>query len=474
MKALATKQDDRYVEVKSLQKEIENYQMGFATGAEQAGVWKQLCLLVKRNKGVFTALAACLLVIILGSAAFIAKVMASEQRAMQALARFQAEQTARAADRKASAPSLVRSAKVFVEQKDMIAARTLVDTALEYDPEQAEALLLKIILCREVGDYAGAQARSAKYLEQFPGDGEGKALLRVAEVALKQGVTNAPRSMVAGVLVKHGLPNLASKYSVSIAAVLPEYRRRLEAIKPGLGAKLADNQDGTLSLDLSGVREVVSLKPLEGMPLSSLNVAGCVSVDDLSPLTGMPLTSLTLYGCSGVTDLRPLKGLPLTSLSLSGTKVRDLTPLKGIPLTSLSLSGNGMAISDLTPLKGMPLHSLNLQFCIRVQDLTPLKGMPLTSLDIHGTSVSDLSPLNGMQLTWLSLYQTRVTDLAPLKGMPLTKVEYLLPANITNGVDAIREMKSLAEIGIQIGGGGILLPAADFWKRYDAGEFEGK
>lgn len=63
MKALSLEKEDRYQDVAAFGEDIEKYQSGFATGAEQAGFATQLKLLVKRNKGAFaTAFAAWLLI----------------------------------------------------------------------------------------------------------------------------------------------------------------------------------------------------------------------------------------------------------------------------------------------------------------------------------------------------------------------------------------------------------------------------
>jgi len=67
-----------------------------------------------------------------------------------------------------------------------------------------------------------------------------------------------------------------------------------------------------------------------------------------------------------------------------------------------------------------------------------------------------------MQLWKLDLSGTLVTDLSPLKGMPLGRLDFD-PKKITNGMDVIREMKTSPINGMS---------AADFWKRYDAGEFK--
>ncbi len=95
--------------------------------------------------------------------------------------------------------------------------------------------------------------------------------------------------------------------------------------------------------------------------------------------------------------------------------------------------------------------------------------MPLTTLDLHGCGqITDLSPLKGMQLTMLYLIGCgQVHDVTPLKGMSLTEV-HLTPQNITKGMNLFRQMKSLKTIGIGVDGNSTV---AEFWKKYDAGEF---
>ncbi len=60
-KAMAFKKEDRYPNVKTLQAEIVAYQTGFATVAEEAGLWKLLGLFLRRHRTV--SLAAMLLVV---------------------------------------------------------------------------------------------------------------------------------------------------------------------------------------------------------------------------------------------------------------------------------------------------------------------------------------------------------------------------------------------------------------------------
>jgi hypothetical protein len=84
--------------------------------------------------------------------------------------------------------------------------------------------------------------------------------------------------------------------------------------------------------------------------------------------------------------------------------------------------------------------------------------------------VSDagLAQFKGMPLTVLWIEHTGITDLTPLQGMPLVYIR-LTPKNITRGLDILRDMKSLQTIGIDSNQS---WPAAEFWERYDKGEFK--
>ena len=94
----------------------------------------------------------------------------------------------------------------------------------------------------------------------------------------------------------------------------------------------------------------------------------------------------------------------------------------------------------------MPLTTLDLNSCGQVQDLTPLQGMPLTELRLY--------QCNGLQ------------DITPLRSMRLTRLSF--PARkITKGIDIIRRMETLNSIAGEM----LWYPPAEFWKKYDAGEF---
>jgi hypothetical protein len=210
------------------------------------------------------------------------------------------------------------------------------------------------------------------------------------------------------------------------------------------------------------VSNLTDLSPIKGMALTKLD-CGATQVSDLSPLKGMQLTELN-GSFTKISDLSPLRGLPLTKLDLRVSHVRDLSPLNGMALKWLECWSTSVA--DLSPLKGMPLAYLGCG-STQVFDLSPLEGMPLAELHFNRTHVSDVSPLKRMPLDEVQCDGTPVSDLSALRGMSLTTITFT-PRNINQGLDVIRQMKSLKAVGIEWDQES---PPAEFWTKYDAGEF---
>ena len=177
------------------------------------------------------------------------------------------------------------------------------------------------------------------------------------------------------------------------------------------------------------------------------------------------------FDTDNVVDISPVRALAgLKWLRCGGSaigkgKLTDLSPLAGMTLTSIDCYHNP-ALADLSPLAGMPLGTLRCSNT-PVSNLSPLRGMKLVRINLVATHVSDLSPLAGMQPIELDLRFTDVTDLTPLAGMNLNYVG-VQPNHIAKGLSVLRGMSNLKSICID---SQQPLPAAEFWKKYDAGEF---
>jgi len=152
-----------------------------------------------------------------------------------------------------------------------------------------------------------------------------------------------------------------------------------------------------------------------------------------------------------------------THLELSLSNLTDISALRGMKLSSLAIHRNPR-LENLTALRGMPLKTLWIDETT-VSDLTPLSGMPLQKLFMINTRVEDIRPLQGMPLNILFMFSSPVKDLSPLQGMPLTMLSFT-PEHVTNGIDIVRSMKTINFIST--GGAGSKLPAAEFWRQFDA------
>ncbi|MBW3539525.1 MAG: hypothetical protein KY476_04580 [Planctomycetes bacterium] len=218
-----------------------------------------------------------------------------------------------------------------------------------------------------------------------------------------------------------------------------------------------------VKLSGAGVEDISALK---GLPLVHLDLRG-LPVSDLTPLAGMPLRELFLEE-TPVRDLAPLAGMPLDQLYLNQTLVETIEPLAGMPIEQLNLQGT--PLDDLSPVATMEIGTLWIPQT-QVADLTPLRGRSLVSLDAEETPVADLTPLAEMNsLKRLNIAGTFVTDLTPLDGLGLERLIFT-PSRITQGLDVIRSMPTLTELGPSFEERSA---PAEFWRRYAAGEFSNR
>ena len=123
LKAMSTDRSKRYARVELFAADIERYQSGFATQAEDAGAWKRMTLWVGRNK-VLAGAAAAMLVVVSG---FSAKVVVEGRKASAALERL-----------RASAPTFALRAADAMQGGNLEEALEAASSAVDLQPEVAE------------------------------------------------------------------------------------------------------------------------------------------------------------------------------------------------------------------------------------------------------------------------------------------------------------------------------------------------
>ena len=221
-----------------------------------------------------------------------------------------------------------------------------------------------------------------------------------------------------------------------LAVQLGNSRKAIEAILPariavwrnipGWGNKDLQMQservqwekDSTLSINFEYM-PIEDLSTLSGLPISKL-ILFYTRVSDLRPLKGMRLRRLELHTLPGLTDLSPLKGMPLESIRLMALAITTLNGLGDSPITSLT-AGYNDALIDISAVRTMPLKYADFQTCKALRDLTPLLDCPTLETVILTRDVKEIEVLR--------------------KHPSLLKISY-----------------SSTE----------LMPAAEFWARYDA------
>ena len=269
-------------------------------------------------------------------------------------------------------------------------------------------------------------------------------------------------------------------------------------------------ENGQLTyVHLYGHHEITDIAPLRGIPITSLSLGNCDGITDYSPLEGMPLKELDVGTCRNFDDqaMAYLRGAPLERLVVEFTSQTDISVIKGTRMRCLRVE----RADDLSGLAGMSLEELLVRRAERVEDISVIRGMPLVLLRLGGLSVTNFSALVSLHslrsldlsgsrefsdltlvakmkdLEELLIPKTAVEDLAPLKalghlkkldigGTPVVQLTPILdlkladftfdPRNIKDPAQlkSLRSLKSLQRICGK--------PAAEFWKRYDAGEFK--
>ena len=478
MKCMAYDPDDRYMFCEALQGDIQLYQSGYATAAEDAGFFTQAKLLLSRNKKeVFFIFLIIVGIVTTGVIAW-GNVRLEAQKAKKA----QEETQAKIDELKQSAPAFLNVALNQIQDKNYEEAIKNLDYAIKLDDSDPRFYKAKADVHQTLQKIDEAYSLYKTTADKLTGDepSEFKDQLEASQsvtgaiVGKGEGKELSNESLRQLVLLM-GKQNRSSE-AFTLAQVLAkrdkglieQYRQKLRNANllshdNSEDERLERDPSGLFQLDLSG-KQMADISAVTGIPLMTLNVAGCSKLTSIDPLQNMPLETLDMSGtdvddlsalktiptlfkvnmenCKMVTDLSELQGLTnITWLNLKKSGVTSLDPLQGIPLTYLDLSEN-KKIKNIGPLEGETLAWLNIDNT-SVTDISPLVGAPLdyfsanecgirsidiftnqaarlrTHIGLANTFIRDLSPLKGKQTKSIDLYKGKMEDISPLAGMPL-------------------------------------------------------
>ncbi|MDP6353821.1 MAG: protein kinase [Planctomycetota bacterium] len=467
MKAMEGNRRRRYQSVGELQNDINLYLEGRSVSAKEDSPFEAISKLIRRNKGVTSAIASAALILIAVTGFFLVhlKKERDESRASEARATTNLKRALN--EEKLRKQAALKSSKILAEQSVQAAG-----TGFFKDAMLRAELAKQATPSGPWGDYAfGYLEYERKELEAAE-----KHLLKAIASDKKHKPANATLALVRTAMGKHkeAIAAIGDIESVndwrSLASLgeafykLGDFDRSYEAY---LKAEELVGKDEAASNEEKGntkynrmranawalskglPEKYKSLKPYKARDLAKAKLR------EVDPVHGHTFKFKYEFENSVWTTLnlsrhrarflQPLLGLQLRILKAHDTLVDDLTPLRGMPLEHLDMSH--ARVTDLRPLSGMPLKFLNVARCKDLRSLEGLETTELQRLIIDETQTFDLSPLKGLPLTHLHAERTRISDVSPLFNCPLAHLG-ISGTKITD-LTQVGKIKTLKSIGLR-------------------------
>ncbi len=285
-KAMALDREARYRSVPDLQKDIEAFQNGFATSAENAGLVKQVRLLVLRHKALFATAFAAWAIITALAVWFVVNV--THERKVANKERNRAE-VALVALRK-TAPQMRQLAENEASLQHFDSALEKLDAAIALDPAHLPGYWRRAWLLLGIERFPEAADAIRLAQQNDPANAKLAAILPVIEqVAAAPAADRWTQDRASAVLAHLGLVG-ASGEKVALSGKM----------QLGAGAKLKLVNERLKQWFGSGPN--AALTPTGGIGINNLPK----NLDTVEPLRGLPITDLNLYQ-TGVSDLEPLR-----------------------------------------------------------------------------------------------------------------------------------------------------------------------
>ena len=320
-KALSKDKHSRYQTVNVIRNDVEAYMGGFATSAENAGIFKNFLLFVNRHK----VLTGSTVLIIAITTTFIIRLKKSERYSRELLSLYEQEQKKIQLIGKEASPHLasIATRNLYAYEYDL--CRENAEKAVKRDPENKDAWEIKALCHFYTQEFNSA----AKAFEKAPKRKLTNLFKRLAE---KYGTSKDDSERLDAetfIQLLQKIPTTSLKRTLYRNEVL-NYRSVSEHMKI-INAMLYINNphlskvnfsfkkiDGKNVLDLSGNPEMDQVGCIRLMPLHSLNVEGLDLIDR---------------------ETLQMRGMPLEELNIAGTKIKSLSFLESIPnLKKLTIS----------------------------------------------------------------------------------------------------------------------------------------
>jgi hypothetical protein len=452
MKALSLKPEDRYQDVRDLQKDIRAYEGGFITSAETRGLYKSLKLLIKRHRTESVLIAASLLIILTLTAAYVIGVVSALKRQLKA------EEERRNLEEKTTAERRRNWRLVFKDDFTDPDVLSRWEINGQWETKDGELRIW------------GTEDQHARLKIPIPGDvrlvfdcrEEGENL---TDVSCFLGATRLPGQPAATPFVGGYLFQYGGNFNKRITLLGPSgilWNKRGSPLAPGAryhvdaqkaGDRLILNVNGQTIFNVQDRNLVVGADHASvgfyGYRADTRYAAVRVYTRDAAIAADLLETAEDLMNRGSYIAARELfqqvlnasfdpkrtakarQGLDLAlrhiALTTEFPSIKTRL-LKTWPRADIRLGSSGlivridaMGVEDLDPLRGLLLEELRCDYN-RIASLDPLKNAELKMLACSGNRISSLDPLKGNPLSRLECTDNEIRSLDPLAGMPLKRL----------------------------------------------------
>ena len=460
MKALSKDPDQRYQSVKDLQVEIENYLDGFATDAEEAGLFKHFMLLIKRHKELAFSLMVAFIILVSLTVVFINRIQKEKSKALlqknlAEKAQILAEENEQKAKDKtdelqtvsrSAAPRFIADAVEAVNHKDWDLALKTIDLAVDLDSSNNLGWYHKGRIHLANLEFKKAHA-AFKKAQEFKCSEENLARhLKLCEDFGKFFVND--KKPLDKILVLISELKKMSEYALTtrMASAHDSIKNNLIATEKYYeknGARFSYQiRDDGIYVNIAGAKDIQVLKDLK---IHDLYISDSPDIDDLSVLNTLPLRKLY------ITNNRKIQTFPILNIpTLKNLKLHDFTNLKDIHgLSGLKLNYLDLySCRNLKSIKGIEssrLKELKLNLCESLESIEDIAGQPLEHLELaHTYSLKSFKgiekvPLKNLVLNTISKH---IKDLKLLANLPLEEIS-LKTDLCTYDLSPIGKIKSL-------------------------------
>ncbi|EDM27929.1 serine/threonine-protein kinase [Lentisphaera araneosa HTCC2155] len=384
LKAMKNKASERYPTVKQLSDDVRSFLQGFATSAEDAGFFKEIKLLIIRNKLPFILSAVALFGTLILTSFFIhqlrnekhlaesaqahAEAMAnksheSENRALKAQSEAENAETkalslvqALQAEKKFSSSLKVQAAKELMDKafvpfrkaKNYLSATETIRLVLQLNPRHQDALYHAALM--ELGAFQMTKTRD--YIKQYKGPkdtqwikqaytdfltphGHSKKYTWEEQLqftnSLLSGSFNADKHYIAW----HINSSTRHKFSMDdcIQYAKSSMKRRNKSKQFNFNLQQLD--DGSYQLSLNGTR-CSPYEEIRHWKISELDMS-YTNFRDLTILWTYPLKKLNIAH-TPVNSLNKAWDIPVEELNIKGTKISDYEAIYQYPLKKLTIN----------------------------------------------------------------------------------------------------------------------------------------